>query len=166
MDDAAYQQAVADHMDRVYSYAAWMSRDLHEAHDITQEAFMRLWRSRDTVDPPGARAWLLTVASRICIDGRRRRKPVLGAEVAIATALAGDRPDRALLDAEERAALAAAFAELPARDRALLNLSEMQGLPADEVGRILDMRPGAVRVAAHRARKRLLELLQPQEATP
>ena len=165
MDDAACEQAVTEHLDRVYSYAAWVLRDLHEAHDVAQEACMRLWRDRHKVDRPGARAWLLTVASRICIDRARKRKPVAAPHGVLASALAGDQPDQALLDAEQRRDLARAFGELSVRDRAVLTLAEVQGVAHDDIGRILNMRPGAVRVAAHRARTRLLDLLQPAEAT-
>lgn len=164
MDDAAYKQAVSDHLDRVYSYAAWTLRDLHEAHDVAQEAFMRLWRDRAKVQPEAARPWLLKVAHHLCIDRARRDRLRTGDALPADTISAGAPPGSALLDDEQRREVNAAFAQLPLRDRAILTLTEVQGMSANDAARILDMRPGALRVAAHRARARLLELLQPQEA--
>ncbi len=59
MEADQFLQAVQDHRDRVYTYAAWLLRDRNEAADITQEAFMRLWQHHQQVASPASRTWLL-----------------------------------------------------------------------------------------------------------
>ncbi len=160
MDAQQYAQAVRDHGDRLFSYGLWMLRDRSAAEDLSQEAFMRLWKHKSKVEPGAARAWLLRTASRLCIDRARSRaaRPehgVLLDEVLPAPG-EGDTPETA----ERKAALARCFPQLSERDQALLHLHDVQGLSGADVGAALGMRGGSVRVAVHRARQRLLALMQ------
>jgi RNA polymerase sigma-70 factor (ECF subfamily) len=70
-------------------------------------------------------------------------------------------PDELLFSAETHAALEDAVAELPPVQRAVFTLREIEGRPAEEVGRILELPAGTVRVYLHRARLRLRERLGP-----
>jgi RNA polymerase sigma-70 factor (ECF subfamily) len=68
-------------------------------------------------------------------------------------------PDEKLFSAETHAALEEALAELPPVQRAVFAMREIEGRPAAEVGRILNLPAGTVRVYLHRARLRLRERL-------
>ncbi len=59
-----------------------------------------------------------------------------------------------------------AVRSLPARDRALVALYHLEDRPLAEVAEVLGLRPGAAKVALHRARRRLADLLAEQEVNP
>jgi len=69
-------------------------------------------------------------------------------------------PEAATLNAEARALLAAALARLPQRQRLVVELRDVHGLPADEVCGFLDVSPANQRVLLHRARAKLREHLE------
>lgn len=163
MDADAFVKCVHDHKDRVYTYAAWMVRNRDEASDLTQEAFMRLWNHHQRVQAPAAKTWLLKTVSRLVIDASRKKCPSLGFQGEDHHAPASACPEEPILNAESKGRLADALRELPERDQALLHLSHVQGLSSSEVGQILAMNDGAVRVALARARKRLLESIHARE---
>ena len=69
-------------------------------------------------------------------------------------------PESATLNAEARVVLTAALAELPQRQRMVVELRDVHGLPADEVCGILALSPANQRVLLHRARAKLREQLE------
>lgn len=60
--------------DRVYRYVRGMVRDSGEAEDLTQEAFLRAHRERNTLKAPGAMlSWLYRIATHVALDRLRQR---------------------------------------------------------------------------------------------
>jgi RNA polymerase sigma factor (sigma-70 family) len=146
---------------RVYSYVAYRLGDGPEAEDVTSEAFERALRYRDSFDPRrgDAAAWLIGIARRCIADAALRRE------------LPIDEPDERAVEGHEDAAVrridvAAAVAQLDARDRELVALRYGSDLTARQIGELLDMRTNAVEVALHRALARLRSVLDADEAEP
>jgi len=104
----------------------------------------------------GFDAWLFGILRRVCADHHRRHAR-RGRDTG-----AGVEPDRAgddLVRADEHSEVRAAFARLSGSDRQLLELRVIAGLSAEDVGRVLGKRPGAVRSAQSRALAHLRQLL-------
>jgi RNA polymerase sigma-70 factor (ECF subfamily) len=104
----------------------------------------------------------VSITRRICLDElekRNRRMEAGGEELLLENANPTMPPD---FDGKRRI-LEEAMALLPIRDRQLLTLSYHRDLSSDEVGIILGMSPGTVRVGLHRARERLCGLLKGKE---
>jgi RNA polymerase sigma-70 factor (ECF subfamily) len=164
MSPEEYRQAVHDHSDRVHAYAAWLLRDLEEARDVTQDAFMKLWINHALVHPGAARTWLLKAACRMCMDRVRRRPPrPLGRTIDLGALTHGKGlsplPDSIAIDHEQRRALTEALGALPIRERALILLREVQNLSYEELSNVLDMPLGSIKGTLHRARERLREMV-------
>jgi RNA polymerase sigma-70 factor (ECF subfamily) len=128
------------------------------AADLAQEAFVRLHRSWAKVsqfDSP--EAWVRRVALNRAFSWRRReaRRPHI--ELAAAPAPEVDAATG------EREDVLRAVRALPPRDRALVGLYHLEDRPLAEVAEVLGLRPGAAKVALHRARRRLAELLNDTE---
>lgn len=132
-----------------------------EAEEITQEAFMRLYRSRldgKTVDAP--RSWLFAVARNIAIDrARRRRQERRLVEVdgdAALDRVASPAPsgEDALLAEGRRAALASVLGELTDLQRECLHL-RAHGLQLREIGAIVGVSVSGVSDAVRRAIRRI-----------
>jgi RNA polymerase sigma-70 factor (TIGR02960 family) len=152
----------------VHCYRMLASYD--EAEDAVQETFLRAWRGRDgyriTEAGDQARAWLYRIATNVCLDlirARSRQVPRLGslAEVSwlqpypdrLLDELAPDRPDAVAVNRETiELAFLAALQVLPARQRAVLVLRDVLGLPAAELADLLGTSVAAANSALQRAR--------------
>ena len=127
-----------------------------DAEDLAQEAFVRLhprWERISRYDRPDA--WVRRVGLNLAITHARRQQR------------RGDRELRAVRDLPQQydapappSAVRGAVASLAPRDRALVVLFYYEDRPLAEVAEILEMSPGAAKVALHRARTRLGGLLE------
>jgi RNA polymerase sigma-70 factor, ECF subfamily len=126
----------------------WMvTGSRHEAEDIVQEAFIRVWERWSTVasmkSPAG---YLHQVAMNIFRNRYRRTKLALRKAV-------GAAPQVDAFDSvEDRITVSSALASLTPRQRAALVLTDLLEYPADEAGRMLGVRGTTVRSLSSRAR--------------
>jgi len=109
------------------------------------------------------RAWLFTIARHRAVDaGRSRaRRPELPLELSEMTGhpTSPDAADLAL-EAFSSRAVVALIAMLPRDQAEIIMLRVVAGLDTADVARMVDKKPGAVRVAAHRGLRRLAELAE------
>jgi RNA polymerase sigma-70 factor (ECF subfamily) len=161
-----------------------------DAEDATQETYLRAWRGFDGfAGRSSLRGWLHRIATNACLRaveqrGRRALPAGLGApeddwrqRPHPATDVLWVEPlptpaDAVTRNAHVRLAFIAALQHLPARQRAVLLLRDVVGLPAEEVAGILDTTTVAVNSALLRARDRLAraapvadEVVEPAEVT-
>lgn len=140
--------------------ALWLvTRNRHEAEEVMQDAFLRLWERWDRVsglaDPTG---YLYRTAMNV-LRSRARR-----ARVALRRATGHLPPDEGLRTVEDRDALVRALAPLTPRQRAALVLTEYVGLTSEEAGEALGIRGSTVRVLTSRARAVLEKELGDRDA--
>jgi RNA polymerase sigma-70 factor (ECF subfamily) len=149
--DDAFQRAAEELWMPVYRFALALTNDLADADDVAQEAFVRLWRSRATIDwsaPPIG--WLLVAARRVALDRFRRIARELRLRPARITPAGLDAATiEAFVDLRDQ------LAYLSATERAAVLLAAVEGLSNEEIGSALGISPGAVRAAASRGRAKL-----------
>ena len=143
----------AEH-DRLYRALYLVTGNTHEAEELMQDAFVKVWerwdRVHSTEDPVG---YLFRTAMN-AFRSRRRQ----AARAARRTArLASERDEFAA--AEERDAVARALAKLTRRQRAAIVLTEFLGFDSEDAGRALGVKPVTVRVLASQGRAALREAL-------
>lgn len=131
--------------------ALWLvTRDRHEAEDVMQEAFLRIWERWARVarmsHPTG---YLYRTAMNVLRSRARRARLGLGRAIGIAPV------DDGMSAVEDRDALVYALAPLTRRQRAAIVLVDVLGLPSEEAARALGIRASTVRVLAARAREAL-----------
>ncbi len=152
-----HQRAVFACLSRIVGAAAGASVD-----DLAQETFLRAYRAFPGFDPAGparVSTWLLTIATRVALDARKRRVvPLVPIERGEAVASPGnpesDHARRQLGDALARAA-----ATLPDDQRAALVLSDFHGLSLEEVALAMSAPVGTIKSRLSRARERMRALL-------
>lgn len=135
----------------VYRFALALTNDLGEADDVAQEAFVRLWRTRGTIDwSEPVVGWLVVAARRVALDRFRR----LARELRLRPA----PPVPGGLDAatiERFVDLRRQLARLTPSERAAILLGAAEGWTTEEIGAALGISAGAVRAAASRGRAKL-----------
>lgn len=159
---AAFEMLVMRHTDRLYRVALRMLADTHEAEDVVQDCFTRMWQHAPGWQPSGAGlvGWLYRLTVNLCFDRRRR-----GLMLVIPGELP-DVPDHApltdrVIEANQVSqALLAALADLPERYRAALVLCYLSELTNSEAAEILQINLKAMESLLIRARRQLRQVLQ------
>ena len=158
MTSEEYRNEVLAVKDRLHSFSVWILRDADEACDVTQEAFMRLWKHRKRVNTECAKTWLLRTAHRLCLDrlrARSRRSLLHLDEAQIA-----DNAQRCF-ESDLRPGIGKALRNLSSCERAVIVLREIEGLSYEQIATVLERSLGSVKVSLHRARRRLRDELAP-----
>lgn len=163
MERTRFDRILETQRHRIYGYALRCLRHPDDADDVTQEAFLRLWRHGPDVDDERLVGWVISVTHNLCIDRSRRartwRKYVGDPSVAALDELTVTGDPLPAATAEHTALLDAVDA-LPAATRSLLWLHYWQGLKLGEIAAMLGLNQNTLKVRLHRARRTLRELLE------
>lgn len=159
---------------RVYTTAYRLLGDAHDADDMAQEVFLKVYHGiTDLAEPATFLSWLYRITTNTCLDylerkGRRPRTAPLasegedGAEGYLdPTAV---EPEDAALQAEVRRCIERTLAGLSREERAVIVLRDVEDRPYQEIADALAVGLGAVKMRIHRARLasgRLLESICP-----
>jgi len=159
----SWEEVVTQHSARVYRLAYRLTGNPHDAEDLTQEVFVRVFRSLSTFTPGTFEGWLHRITTNLFLDQARRRSrfrfdPLaddsenrIPGRVPSPDAQVHDR----LLDDDVEAALA----NLSPDFRAAVVLCDIEGLTYDEIADVLGLKLGTVRSRIHRGRTMLRKSL-------
>jgi len=167
-DREAFGELVSRYMRRAYYAALGLTGSHDDALDLSQEAFVRAYRARASLDPDRPfYPWLYQIVRRLCFnlqrDRRTRRRRMEEAtpwlqDQAGARAAASD-PARSAERSELRSRLEVAIDALPEREREVLVLKEFEGLRYREIAELLGIPIGTVMSRLYTARRNLAEIL-------
>lgn len=159
----AWEQIVRDHSTRVYRLAYRLTGNPHDAEDLTQEVFVRVFRSLDNYVPDNFEGWLHRITTNLFLDRARRRTRLrfdpLSDEAAARLVGSDASPDRHLADTRFDDDVERALAALPEEFRAAVVLCDVEGLSYDEIAAVLAIKSGTVRSRIHRGRRLLRKAL-------
>lgn len=169
-DSQAFEPLVDRHERRVRSLVFHIVRRRDEVEDITQEIFIKAFKSiRGYNSESSFRTWLGRIAVNHCYDYLRREQKArvtyywqMGEETS--RRIEESLEKREELSVEQRVALRDLAAKLleraPVDDRVILALKELEDRSIEEIAELLSLRANTVKVRLHRARKRMLEDLK------
>lgn len=158
----SWDELVRQHADRVYRLAYRLSGNQHDAEDLTQETFIRVFRSVQNYQPGTFEGWLHRITTNLFLDMVRRRGRIR------MEALPDDydrvpaddpNPEQIYHDSRLGPDLQAALDSLPPEFRAAVVLCDIEGLSYEEIGATLGVKLGTVRSRIHRGRQALREYL-------
>jgi RNA polymerase sigma-70 factor, ECF subfamily len=170
-DEEAFATLFQLHKKRVYSVCLQMTKDGADAEDLTQEAFMQVFRSINSFRGDSAfSTWLYRVAVNTVLMKLRRRKspPVLSLDEPVSS----DSPslkrevgkkDMSLCGAIDRIALRRAIEELPGGCRQIFDLHEVEGYQHHEIAELLQCSIGNSKSQLHKAKRKMRDLLLPSK---
>ncbi|MCV2393477.1 RNA polymerase sigma factor SigE [Actinotalea sp. M2MS4P-6] len=169
-----WEQIVAEHSARVYRLAYRLTGNQHDAEDLTQETFVRVFRSLSGYQPGSFEGWLHRITVNLFLDGARRRTRIrmepLGEDAdRLPSQSAADTPERGFEHANLDTDVQRALDRLSPEFRAAVVLCDIEGLSYEEIAVTLGIKMGTVRSRIHRARAQLRAELAhraPAGATP
>ena len=159
----SWDEVVREHADRVYRLAYRLTGNSHDAEDLTQETFIRVFRSLASYKPGTFEGWLHRITTNLFLDMARRRSRLRMEGLPEDTdRLAGDDPSPEQVYSETHLDpdLQAALDELPPEFRAAVVLCDVEGLSYEEIGATLGVKLGTVRSRIHRGRQALRASLE------
>ena len=160
-----WSELVQEHADSVYRLAYRLSGNQHDAEDLTQETFMRVFRSLKRYQPGTFEGWLHRITTNLFLDMVRRRAKIR------MEALPEDyervpgtdmTPEEAYNVANLDPALQRALDGLAPDFRVAVVLCDVVGMTYEEIGETLGVKMGTVRSRIHRGRAQLRESLEAQ----
>ena len=164
-----WEEVVRDHSPRVYRLALRLTGSPHDAEDLTQDVFVRVFRSLHRFQPGTLEGWLHRITTNLFLDGARRRKKIrfdgLPDGSAERLVSAWPTPSEQLADADLDHDVSAALAALPPEFRAAVVLCDIEGLSYEEIAAVLSVKIGTVRSRIHRGRAQLRAALAHRQPT-
>ncbi len=158
----SWDELVRQHADRVYRLAYRLSGNQHDAEDLTQETFIRVFRSVQNYQPGTFEGWLHRITTNLFLDMVRRRARIrMEALPEDYDRVPADEPNPEQIFHDSRLApdLQAALDSLPPEFRAAVVLCDIEGLSYEEIGATLGVKLGTVRSRIHRGRQALRDYL-------
>lgn len=172
-DAHAFELLVTRYQGQIYNLCLRMTGNPEDAADMTQEAFLKVWKHLESFQFDSAFAtWLYRLASNCCLDFLRsqKRRPTVSmtveneeeGEQVMEIPDAQPTPEEAAISNEEREQLHMAMAQLDDEQRQILTLRVVNDLSYHDIAEILKVKEGTVKSRLSRARenlrKKLLEI--------
>lgn len=166
-----FPKVVRSLQDGIFSGVLQMTRDRHDAEDVTQEAFIRAYRALEGYEPERIRAlrlrpWVWTIALNLCRNRARaaaRRGPV---SPLFDQATDETGPESEALDAAMLSEWRRRLGRLSGPQRTAVVLRHVVGLGYEEIAFATDRPEGTVKADVHRGIRRLRSILEEEEDMP
>ena len=160
---AAFEQIVIHYQRKVLATAWRMLGNQDDARDAAQEVFLRAFKYLGSFKADQDFAgWLYRITVNVCRDAGRRRNQVAFTSFederdsgSLDAAASGENLEAAAIRSEQRAMVAKALNTLTRKERAALVLRDLEGLPTNEVARILGTTEATVRSQVSAARAKI-----------
>ena len=165
-----FQRQALQHLDALYNFAMYLTRKPPEADDLVQETYLRAFRFAHRFQPgTHLRAWLFQILRNTFLTFYRLRER----EAALAedgvpdwdVPMFHDAPDDSAGTMDAHTDLERALRRLPEEFRTVLLLAEVEGMPLEEVARVMACPVGTVKSRIFRAKERLRVVLRDYETS-
>jgi RNA polymerase sigma-70 factor (ECF subfamily) len=165
----SWDEVVRTHSARVYRLAYRLTGNPHDAEDLTQEVFVRVFRSLASYTPGTFEGWLHRITTNLFLDQVRRKARIrFDALPDDAERLpSSDRgPAQVYDDTHFDADVQHALDALPPDFRAAVVLCDLEGLSYEEIAATLGVKIGTIRSRIHRGRSQLRAALAHRAPAP
>ncbi|HVU73116.1 MAG TPA: RNA polymerase sigma factor SigE [Mycobacteriales bacterium] len=164
-----WDEVVRTHSARVYRLAYRLTGNRHDAEDLTQDVFVRVFRSLSDYTPGTFEGWLHRITTNLFLDRVRRAQRIRFEalpEDAERVVSRGPSPEQAVADAGLEGDIETALMALAPEFRAAVVLCDLEQLSYEEIAATLGIKLGTVRSRIHRGRSQLREALAHRAPRP
>jgi len=158
----SWDEVVRQHSARVYRLAYRLSGNPQDAEDLTQETFVRVFRSLANYQPGTFEGWLHRITTNLFLDLVRRRQRIRFDALPEDTERmpgSAPSPEQVYADTYLDPQVQAALDALPPDFRVAVVLCDIEGLTYEEIAATLGIKLGTVRSRIHRGRVQLRDAL-------
>lgn len=158
-----WQELVRDYSAQVYRLAYRLTGNPHDAEDLTQDVFVRVFKSIHTFKPGTLDGWLHRITTNLFLDQARRKQRIRMDALSTAPEHVwgeSSGPDQMHADANLDPDVAEALAALNPEQRVAVVLCDIEGLSYEEIATVLDIKIGTVRSRIARGRAQLRDALK------
>ena len=170
-DEQAFEQLMLLHQKAVYNICYRMAGNAEDALDLSQEVFLKLWRTLEQYQFDAAfSTWLYRMTQNACIDFLRRQKRQQHASLTVSDDEAAGKelsvpdpaplPEDRVIFNEKQEAIRTAMNDLPPDFREVLELRVVRNLPYEQIAQIMGLPVGTVKSRLARARLQLKKRLE------
>ncbi len=159
-DEGAFRELLDRYLTPLNRFAVRMLGNGHDAEDVVQETFLRVWKNARQWQPGHGKltTWLHSITHHLCIDYHRRDRSTLhsGATELLAS---NDKPDDHLTAADMSTAVTAAVTQLPERQKSAIILCHYQGFSNRAAAEVIGVSVDALESLMARGRRTLRKKL-------
>ncbi len=159
-EEAVFQSLFFEYAARIRNFLFYKSGNLELAEDLTQEAFLRLWKNCNKVSYQKARSFLFTVANNLFLDDVKHQKVVQQFKLLPKMEKKEATPEQLLEQKELQEKLEQALLQLPENHRLVFLLSRVEKMTYKEIAVLLDISVKAVEKRMHKALTNLRSILE------
>ncbi|WP_088322751.1 RNA polymerase sigma factor [Polaribacter tangerinus] len=160
MNQSEFLTVVLPFKDKVFRLAKRLLVSTEEAEDATQELFFKLWKRRDSIATyKSLEAFAMTMTKNYCYD---RLKSKQASNLSLVHSNYKEKEtslDKQVEHLDSVNQVHKMIENLPEQQKIIIQLRDVEGYDFDEICKMVDMKPTAVRVALSRARKTIREQL-------
>lgn len=157
----AFGKLYGEYMERIYRFAYFLLQDKIKAEDVTQETFLRAWKSIGRFSPKDGgtfQAYLFAIARNLVTDVRRKKPTISLSEIDDPPYI--DDIEERLIRGQKKERVREVLQRLSPLEQHMVILRFFEDLPFADIAKALEMKEGAIRVRLHRVLKGLKMYLQ------
>ncbi len=169
-DDAAWEALLQAHTHKIYYLCYRFTGRSEDAEDLTQEVFIKVFRTLKSYDPVQAKltTWINRIARNHLVDHYRRTRSdratsALDEQIPMADSSTGGHPASQVESRERRERLQAGLDKLSPDLREAVILRDLQDLDYAEIAQVLEVPEGTVKSRINRGRMELARVLKRME---
>jgi len=166
-DRIAFRQLVDHYQNKIYHLAYRMLGNTHEAEDVVQETFLRVYKNLVRYDPAQKfSTWIYRIGTNLCIDilRKRKRKRSISLDANLFDSESSDgydfmptdeaeQPENLLVLSETRRQVREALDKMPEQYKSIMILRYLHDLSLQEIGEVLDLPVTTIKTRLHRGRE-------------
>ncbi|MEM7371552.1 MAG: RNA polymerase sigma-70 factor [Bacteroidota bacterium] len=155
IESFAFKSLYDRYYDAIRNFLYYKSGNIYLAEDLTQEAFLILWKKRESIDPDKVKSYLYTIANNLFLNEVKHQKVVMKFNQQPVSTTSYETPQFVLEEDEFRQKLETAISSLPEKNRVVFLMNRIDKLTYKEIAARLGLSVKAVEKRMHKA---LLEL--------
>ena len=166
-DTSAFEALVQKYQARIYTLCRYLLKNPQDAEDAAQDTFVKAFQGLKSFRPSSTfYTWLYRIAVNTCLDFKRKsslRSFYSSADMSEKLDMVPSKlpsPESAYAAKESIHALRAALNSISEKLRVVIVLKEIEGLPYEEIAKVLDVSVGTVKSRISRAREELRKIMQ------
>lgn len=160
MTEKEFNDVILPLTKNIYSFALNLTGNTNDSADITQDVMFKLWDSRHQLkEVKNPKAWALKITRNLCLDSLKKHKPVYDEQEMLRHERHDTNPLKILAERDTAEAVREIIRHLPATQREVVQLREIEELEFEEIAQITGLGLNNIRVILSRARSRIKEIL-------